>query len=455
MWPASISFDLDPGEYTLSISAYGDTQTKMFTMERGNSSTVNLADLFCKISVTSSTGDDVKNITYAGYSVDGTASYASSHTFSVFRASSSRSIGGDVNTPTPPSYSGASSDYCYTYKGSSGSITPSTATLSGEITPTRVSNLVLIAAAGTLTVPYGRYTVLVAGGGGSAGNTWARADGGGMGGEIKRYEGILEGSYSISLGKGGDAFQGMGGNASSFGTLISATGGSGSRYSSDTKRGIACGARFEGLEDYSSTRAYSTRATTGDIGGGGGSSGALKNSSPLTDGSTGGSYAGGKGGRGGKKGEDGLSISIGEINYSSTGGRGGDYQYGSGGGGGGGGLGANGGNGGNGGMAKEHNIYFYCAGGGGGGGGALGGTGGNGGGVLNSNAIDGTHGLGYGSGGGGLVYLESIVNSDTMDSEYHLMIPGGGGGGLSSTQVVESGSTAGAPGAVAIWWVSS
>lgn len=444
-WSASMTFSLYPGEYTLTVSAYGDSFTKTFTVPKTSGLTLNLSEFFCNVTVSSSYS--CRSISYRGYSVPGTSSYASSHSFYVIRASSSRSIGGTVNTPTPPRYSGASTDYVYTYSASSGSVTPSSAYATGSIPISRVTNLVFITSDGTLTVPSENYIVLINGGGGGREKDSYIDSVGAAGGEIKMYSGNLSGSYDITLGAGGTIGAG---SASSFGTLLSASGGEGTTFGSFTTTGVAGGAGGRNYSNNAQFDGYRGGSTSGDIGGGGGGSGGASAGDAHSGGrgGSGGTKYGGSGGAGsadsnGNAGSDGTSVRVKYSTYTAYGGSGGSVKsystghysgYIGGGGGGGGGYGANGGRGGNG-SYWDSDSYKWETGAGGGGGGALGGAGGD---AANSGSAG--HGRGYGSGAGG--WSGGAYNG------------GGGGGGIGSTMVESSDSKNGAKGCVAIWWSS-
>ncbi len=464
MWNATMTFNLYPGAYTLTLNAFGDTVTKEFTVPKTSGLTLDIADQFCQLSVSDSGGYGVKNITVRGYSCSSTTSYKTTQTLYILRSSKSASIGGTVNTPTPPSYSGVSTAKIYTFSVSGGSITPNAGSRSILFTVSKVANLVFITSDGTLTVPSGTYNVLINGGGG--GSIKGYTDSyryGANGGEIKRYKGALNGAYSITLGAGGvaDGTSGKGnGGASSFGTLLSASGGSSVwNVASSSNVGVSGGADAEnaGIETRGGQMAVDT---TGDIGGGGGGSGAIYDPDDDIGGTGGqggkGGTIGGDGGNGGGQtssgyvtvastGSIGTSVTIGGTSYPANGGARGanagtSYTM-CGGGGGGGGYGAKGGRGGDGGYNG-----WPMQGGGGGGGGALGGHGGDGGGYNNSSTPKaGSPGRGYGAGKGGNSYVSGSTSS-------YSFFGGGGGGGIGSSQIATT--SAGAKGCVAIWWVS-
>lgn len=432
-WNTTMAFSLYGGSYTLTVNAYGDSFTHEFTVPKNTGLTQDLSDKFCKITVSGS-GYSVRNLTVRGYSVSGTSSYASSYPAYVIRSSKSARIDGVVNTPTPPSYSGASTENTYIFMTSATSVTPNSASKSASLNVSKVARLVFITSDGTLTVPSGTYEVLVIGGGGATSSNLGLT--GSYGGEIKRYVGSLSGSYNIVLGAGG-VYAESGPNASSFGTLISASGGSSGSFIASSNIGVAGGGNL------SSGTAKDGCSTQGDVGGGGGAGGCSirpGSSVPSVHGGSAGSAYGGKGGDISESGDRGTSLDFVYSSYSAWGGGGAGWRevngyncYG--GGGGGGGYGADGGAGG---TANPGGA------GGGGGGGALGGTGGKGG-TYGDNSIDnGAHGRGYGSGAGGLSGYKG-------GNRY---VGGGGGGGIGSTMVESSDSKNGAKGCVAIWWKS-
>lgn len=446
-WNSTMTFNLYGGSYTLTVNAYGDSFTHEFTVPKNTGLTQDLSDKFCKLTIGGS-GYSVRNLTVRGYSVSGTSSYAPSYPVCVIRSSKSATIGGTVNTPTPPRYSGASTASVYTFHAYSTSVTPNSASKSASISVSKVANLVFITSDGTLTVPDGTYEVLVNGGGGATlQGTPSGGCTGSYGGEIKRYVGALSGSYNIVLGAGGVS-NSIGpvtsAGASSFGTLISASGGSpGSSAPLSDAVGVAGGGLCRYV--YGLGTGGNGCNTSGDIGGGGGGGGcAYPKGESATGKGTGGSAGnvfGGAGGNGASSGKSGTSVEI-DTTYLAQGGYGGSYAvidqvscYG--GGGGGGGYGAYGGEGG-----KED----VRGAGGGGGGGALGGTGGKGGsfGPGRVDTVNGMHGRGYGSGAGGTTYY---WNERSYSG-------GGGGGGIGSTMVESSSSLNGAKGCVAIWWKS-
>lgn len=489
IWNATMTFNLFPGSYKLTLTAYGDTITRDFEVPKTSGLTLDLANQFCMLTVSDSKSYGTKNITVRGYTCTATTTYSTNHTFYVLRSSKSASIGGTVNTPTPPKYSGIATKNVYDFSVSAPTVTPDSANKSVVFQVSVVPSLTILTSGGTLGVPAGNYEVLINGGGGarlSDSFSYYSANRTPFGGEIKRYEGSLEGDYSITLGAGGKSGSGstLSGSASSFGTILSANGGSGGRSDWDKGIGVGGGERGEGVGSWdteSSGIANKARDSTGDVGGGGGGGGgyAAGKGNNSGYGQTGGSKCsvfGGNGGRGGKAETHSSSSDIHDpgadgspgtefMGYTSLGGGGGEGGYGSfsvnssryysvagGGGGGGGGYGANGGNGGPA-FAKSDNS-IRLAGAGGGAGGAYGGDGGDGGSTIYSDSSSsfvrthGSHGKGYGAGAGGMTgYISS-------SSSVQLMNGGGGGGGIGSSYVKSESSPDGAPGCVLIRWLS-
>ena len=213
MWPASISFDLDPGEYTLQISAYGNTQTKTFTMERSNNSTVNLADLFCRIDM--SCEFPMKNVRFEGYTISSTSSYSKTHSFYVLREKTV-SISATVDTPDDimaslTNTSGVKTNHVLKTYAVYGQYTDA---MSSNVTynyPVDLENkTVTILESGTLALPSGTYNVALegGGGGGSAGfdedSGESGKEGGGGSGYIDYKSSVsLSGDYTLTLGNGG------------------------------------------------------------------------------------------------------------------------------------------------------------------------------------------------------------------------------------------------------------
>ena len=488
IWGETMTFNLFPGSYKLTLTAYGDTIARDFEVPKTSGLTLDLAEQFCMLTVSDSKSYGTKNITVRGYTCTATTTYSTNHTFYVLRSSKSASIGGTVNTPTPPKYSGIATKNVYDFSVSAPSVTPDSANKSVVFQVSVVPSLTILTSGGTLGVPAGNYEVLINGGGGarmSDSYQYYSANVSPCGGEIKRYEGSLDGSYEITLGSGGKSGSEstLSGSASSFGTLCSANGGSGGRTWSTSKIGVGGGKEGDGTYEWSSGNSYiaSAYASTGDVGGGAGGAGGYAAGKGGYSGSGGGAGAkcsvfGGNGGRGGtarvnsssadvyepgKSGEAGTDFK----GYGSAGGTGGTgasgsfntdsgthlYTVAGGGGGGGGGYGAKGGRGGP--AFAKANFSLRIGGAGGGGGGAYGGDGGDAGNIIydssNSKYVytHGTHGKGYGAGAGGMTGMYDGNEEANRNG-------GGGGGGIGSSYIRSASSPDGAPGCVLIRWLS-
>lgn len=448
VWNQTMSFELYPGAYVLTLNAYGDTFDLDFTVPKNSGLTVNLADRFCKIVVSSTY--NVKNVTFRGYTASNTTSYASSHNVYVIRSSTSGTVGGTVNTPTPPSYSGVNTGQIYTWSVSSKSVTPSGDVVETVLSCTRTGAVKIISTAGNLNVPSASYRLWVIGGGGGGGCKTDNQYGGGGGGS-GRYAGgnsiRLSGTYAITIGAGGNAGSSSGGSghsggASSFGTAYSASGGNGGKTDGDGGNGGsgggASGVALRPPGNGETCGGGGSRYKTASTGGTHGGSGGIRSSSSsrATNGENGVSFPGYSGSCNGGTGGSNKYVN---GSYSDVGG-----------GGGGGGYGAKGGNGGSGCVFKlSDGTSQQGFGGGGGGGGMYGGNGGNGGSRSSkTNISTPSSGTGYGAGGRG---------NNATNTEYHSSLGGGGGGGIGSTQVIsDSGSSAspGAKGAVFIQWVA-
>lgn len=439
-WLSSMSILLMPGSYTLKVYAYGDILTKNFEVDKMKGASVDLSANFCKITIGPSTsGPLLKNITFRGYSTSGTEVYQASQTIYVIRTSTSASIGASASTPTAPSYKGLSTHAIYSWTISSTSVTPNTSSRTVSIPCTRVGYLAILTSGGTLTVPAGKYKIAAIGGGSAAG-----VQDGGNGGQYEEGEYLtsVDDEVEITIGRGGtsDSHDNAVGGTSSFGTVLSARGGS------KSVAGARGGSSTAGYNDYID---YSAQFGGGGRGGPG---------SPQVDDLTKPGDYGGAGGAPRTAGSAGVSLTksvmypYAETPTGGAAGTSGTYENWSyGGGGGGGGRGAKGGDGGNG----SHDLvsgtsYMDYAGGGGGGGGINGGSGGKGGG---KGLFAGQGGKGYGAGGGGGY---SYSANDSMVGG------GGGGGGWGTTQLAKAGTQnsqnkischgAGAQGVVLIMW---
>ena len=417
-WPADVSYNLYPGGYQLVLSAYGTTITHEFTVPKTKGIEIDLASYFCKITVSSAY--NVKNVTLGGYVAGGTSNYAASQTFYALRTTSSKSVGGTVNTPTPPQYGGLSTKNYYDWNVSSTNITPSGATASAYLSVSKTINRLTFTTSGSLNIPTaGKFLLHVVGAGGHAYGYYRSSyteSRGGCGGYMSINDSIEipAGTYTVTVGKAAESMNvnsGQGG-PSSFGTIASAEGGGTSSGGSGGGGGVLAnaGPGFNG----------------GMFGGGGGGGDPQHSMGGYNSGGSGGQY-GGDGGPGGGRysgssgmvdgsaGEAGVALNgvsasagSGGKSYTSSNTSVSNPQGVCGGGGGGGGWGANGGNGGNAynGTSKSN-----------------GGDGGNGGYAYSYNSstskfmyILSRSGKGYGAGGAGYIF-------------------GGGGGGYGASQI--------------------
>lgn len=322
-----------------------------------------------------------------------------------------------------------------------------------SISPTATGVFTVIESNTTLKMPKGSYRIITVGGGGggSYGGLngslgYANGGGGGGSGRIADSTVQLEGTYAITIGAGGaagsntDNHTGKSGGATSFGTVLSSSGGDGG--GNDTAylngrgqggSGMAGGGGGGGASSSPSAPASGGDGGVGEFAGGGGGGGGQQYGSSHNGGNAavGGTY-GGRGGYGSNAtslAQNGViaTDSFYKGNYTTA--NGGSYKNLNSGGGGGGGYTADGGD-----AATTNNI-----GGGGGGGGCRGGNGGNGGTSYNNWA---SSGKGYGAGGGGRGYSGSSISGT-----------GGGGGGGYGTS---AGNTTGAgkSGCVVYMWMA-
>ena len=305
---------------------------------------------------------------------------------------------------------------------------------------------------GTFTVPVGitSVSVRIFGGGGMG-----RNNRGGGGGHMNY--GVFDVTpgqkipVTIGLGGGQAGNSSVTGGTSSFGTLISAAGGTeadggsgggsgntsfGGGNASYGGGGGGCG--YGGYTSNSAGNWNSPGGNGGTYGGGGGSGGyyTSRNNTTGTGGSGGkGGANGGNGGTKGTSGSSGVNTTSLNLEFTGTGSGGksgssysGNY-YASGGSGGGGGYGGQGGRGGN---AAVYGSSPTSGGGGGGGGyGGAGGKGGNGNNGYNYSSTGGGGGGGYGGAGGAGSFGSSL-------SGY-----GGGGGGYGAYGTGGTGTAAG------------
>lgn len=296
-------------------------------------------------------------------------------------------------------------------------------------------------------------------GGGSGGTSGVGGGGGGGGGHMETlvFTPAIGQAYLVTIGDGGlgsDSGPGGSGGATSFGNLITATGGSGGIHGS-SNNGLS-GSGGDGGSGGGGGDSYYSNGGDGAYGGGGG---AGRNYRGRSSGGNGGAYGGGGGagcrggeygsvgGVGGDYGGDGGAIngngSAGtdtsemELDFvgKGTGGSGGANS-----GGGGGGYGGNGGNGGTdgviggggggGGYGGDGGDGGNGGGGGGGGYGANGGSGGYAGGGGGGYGIDGTGGSGSYGGDGGKGGYAAGGGGGFMNSDTRTAVGGRGGNGI-------------------------
>lgn len=374
------------GTYTFEITHLGVSTTKTFTISSSNF-VVDVSDVF--IDLTINTKNIRMNITLNNESV------ATATANPVIKILKSANAGLVFNGTVLDQFLGSA--IANVTNGET--IAPSSSAIT--YTPTLKGITHLITSNQNVTVPIkGKFKILAIGGGGGGYNGL----GGGGGGGYVSYNTytVNAGTYAATIGAGGNPT--ANGGATSFGSIVSASGGGAGGKANGGAGGTGGGGGGYSGGDYG-------KGGNGTFGGGGGGS---SNSSSGGQGGSGGTN-GGAGGAGRKT--AGIAGSVGSAIDNSdgffatdgdgyTGGAGGT----GGGGGGGGGYGARGGG---------------SVGTGGGGGGGIAGGGGGGG-----SASQG-HGTGYGSGG------ESA---------------GGGGGGLYAINYLSL-TYNGAPGAIQIMWV--
>ena len=329
----------------------------------------------------------------------------------------------------------------------------------------------LIATTQKWIVPSGvrniKVTVFGAGGGGR----YEKAgDGGNMGSGT--FDVTPGEEYAVTIGKGGQGNSYTSGGASSFGTLVSASGGATAGGGKGGGAGGAAGGKTNKGQYGGNGGAFGKDGAQGtntvgmgldfEGSGSGGSKGVKNNNvsaSVLAGGGGSGGY-GGNGGRGGNTGSDGRTSSGSTVDGGSggnaggggygapggdggNGGTGGSDEWsvgGDGGHGGGGGYGAPGGDGGNGGTGGTRYLYEGGKGGNGGGGGygpngagGKGGDGGDGYGVDGEKGGDGGIAAGGGGGGYGGGYRDEDTGIGTLGDTG---AGGSGGNGICIIQYI-------------------
>ena len=315
----------------------------------------------------------------------------------------------------------------------------------------------LITSTRSVTIPAtGKYRIFAIGGGGGSGKT-QHSGGGGSGYVTDGIYTVNAGNVTATIGAGGAAgaaptkngSSGGTGGATSFGNIMSASGGEGgSKYTGNETnartytyggRGAAGGGKGTASSEYSNTSTWLAYYGDGSLYGGGGGGAVFASMTKYMYQMVGGT-SGEKGGDGGSGGSyntnnsEKLTGTAGASGVEFDGGAffldvapafsntyvGGSHGGAGRAGGGGGGWGAKGGN--------ANTTFSNTASGGGGGGGIAGGDGGD----------SGQHGKGYGSGG-------AYTSNEYSKS-------GGGGGGLFNVDFSSLGQ-AGAPGALIIQWI--
>ena len=400
-WQSSMTFNLYPGDYTLELSFAGVSITKSVSFD--SSATVDCSDLMCKVTISSSYGVAPTVATYNGTSVSITG-----NAFFLIRTSVSKTI----SFPgSPGNYGGVSTSPIGNWDDVQFIADAASKTVTVSVTPTTV----LITRSGSLSIPVkGTYNVAVIGGGGVGGqydSYWGMAGYGGCGGEVAISDlSLSKTSYELTIGAGGANSPYVRAGATSFGSLLSASGGDSGGNGSE-------GGTGGGASGFGTSYGQSSHGTNANFAGGGGA----RTTTYL---GTAGTY-GGIGGTTTSNAGNGRSASSRKDVFKNN------NSY-SGGGiaGGGGGLGAKGGRG---------DEYA-----GGGGGGINGGDGGDAGSA--STQQGGLGGKGYGAGGGG------------AGEEYNIRRGGGGGGGYGATRIAGTGSSSGgyggdgAQGCILIMW---
>ena len=432
------------GDYSYTLTYLGASVSGTFMLDRSGSTVVDLTSNFVNLTITLSSILTSIGLTPTVSDVPTTEAGSPAAVIKGGKYTVSA-------TGTIPKYSNGS----VILNVNSVSVTPTSDT---SVSVGASSNVVIISSSiSKFTVPMSKtYNVKCFGGGGGSRNGQNSGGGGGGGHMAESNLSLTKGtSYEITIGAGGAAatYEGGNGGATSFGTLLSANGGSGA-YSSGGSGGSGGGGAGDG----------GSKGGAGSYGGGGGSGGGYytyNDSSRASSGGDGGTYGGGggvggmpyssnRGGSGkngaysggtasaygsggggysaagnsgssssagnGGKGQDTTALAL-EFTGHGSAGYGASHQisgYGDGGSGGGGGYGGNGGSGGYGNREYATSSDYRYSGGGGGGGGGYGASGGagasyvdwgGGGGGGGGYGAPGDSGNGlYGGGGGGYSY---------------------------------------------------
>lgn len=438
---ANTSIGVPAGTYSLELDLYGDTRTiSDIDVISGNVAEIDLTGFFCEIVFNGITPSNRVYLIHNSNSI-----YMPDKRIQIFRDSAIKTFGfEDLSV-----YSGLRTDRLCSITDVS--IAPQSESVT--VSPGITGNVILLTSDGSLRVPVkGTFNVIAIGGGGKGGGSskstasvttggsrYVGAAGGGGGGDVQDVvTEVPADTYDVTIGLGAKA-PSVPGGITSFGQIVSASGGANaSTPSIDGTAGASGGSGGGGggpnyYTNSSSQDSIGKKGGNATFGGGGGNSGCESDGYIPATGGAGGTHGGAGGGNVGGgtsstidnrtpvRGRPGQIPPVGSIYYGPTANGGASGGVDGAGSGGGGGYGADGGAGG----AK---IY----GGGGGGGGMAGGAGGAGGGIGGTYGEPGRGGYGYGAGGGG-----GGRNSTAFRGG-----GGGGGGGYGSAVKASDGQIA-------------
>lgn len=438
---ANTSIGVSAGTYSLELDLYGDTRTiSDIDVISGNVAEIDLTGFFCEIVFNGITPTNRVYLIHNSNSI-----YMPNKKIQIFRDSAIKTFGFEDKSV----YSGLRTDKLCSITDVS--IAPQSESIT--VSPGITGNVILLTSSGSLGVPVkGTFNVIAIGGGGkgggsskdianvtSGGKRYTGAAGGGGGGDVQDV--VTEvpiGTYDVTIGLGATVPTVPGG-ISSFGQIVSASGGANASTPSYGGTNGASGGSGGGGGGPDYNTSYNNQDTNGTVGGdatfggGGGNSGCESEGFIKATGGAGGTHGGAGGGNlgGGTSsttnnrtpvsGSPGQIPPVGSIYYGPTANGGASGRVERAGSGGGGGYGADGGAGG---------AMIY--GGGGGGGGMAGGTGGAGGGIGGTYGEPGRGGYGYGAGGGGGGRNNTSFRAGG----------GGGGGGYGSAIKADDGQIA-------------
>lgn len=388
-WTGDLHFRLPSGTYTFRATGFGESLEA--TAQATSDIVLDISSLVSVVTISCSM--PMSSITISDTTLEASGQEVS---VGMVRSSTEHTITAQVVNDSPI-YSGVASGLLWDYRTES-TFTPSTASVSVQLTPVREGIPLIVSKDGTLVIPQLARFHLTAIGGGLAGDGYEndtdyayRVTGGGGrgGGVVMLPDTELSDRISISIGAG------------------------------QIYKGAAAGDTI--VKDNSDTIIMTAKAGEGAGGGGyyywdsvdGYFDGHPTNGGPYT----GGGGAGYRGTVTGQAGSGGGRGGIAGPNYSN--GLNGTIIDGQGYGG----VSTHNGGGGGGGYGADGGDCLNRS--GGGGGGVFGGRGGDSGG--SGSAAGGRAGLGYGAGGGG--------------GGYSTLSGGGGGGGLGTVQVATDGST--------------